>query len=125
VFLDKENIHTVIQIQTRTYRIRKQLFQPNYTKDPRNKKYYNDAPGSFANPLWSSTLSPAAAIEGEEDYHHELEKTHRICQLLFTGPTTETDQGASLSKCSAFLPGPRRKMTHIMVTEEGDTNDVL
>jgi hypothetical protein len=70
------------------YRIRIQLSQPNFTKDPRKGKYDIEAPGSFMNHPWSSTSSLINAAEEEDGHHHELKRS--LCKLALSGVEVDT-----------------------------------
>jgi hypothetical protein len=130
--LSKENKHTDIRIWTHI-RIRIQLSQPNFSKDPKKKKNYNINPGSFMKLPKSTTLSPDIAAEEEDDHRRALETPLR--QLALSGrnrhPSTNTgwsqrrnrnDQG-----CAPTSPAPRSELAdgdrrHRGKTEPDPTN---
>jgi hypothetical protein len=88
VFLGKKNVQVLVRIQRRTVRIQRQLSQPNFTKDPKRKKDYNQVPKSFGNRRCSKSSSPATAVEEDNRHHFELEKPHRT--LAFEGVEVDT-----------------------------------
>ena len=116
--LDKET-YTDKDTQTRTKRIRKQLIQTNFAKDPKHKENYKETPESFTNPLLSPSSSSDIAAGEEGDLHRELERFHRT--HAFVGVEVEKTVGDRPSIGASpqpHQPLDRRPPTATITAEE-------